>query len=99
MRSGDTLAFDATGSVILSNNASDIADPSGARTGRRATSAPLTDQPAGILIARIGDGAPLAVGGRQSVTANASGRLHLAVNDDYFDDNRGAFRVAVSVRR
>jgi Ca2+-binding EF-hand superfamily protein len=99
VRSGDTLAFDASGSVTLSTNTSDIADPSGSRTGRRATSAPLTDQPAGILIARIGDGAPLPVGGRQSVTANASGRLQLSVNDDYFDDNRGAFRVTVSVQR
>src|SRR5262245_34221533 len=97
VRRGDSLAFDATGSVTLSTNASDIADPSGSRTGRRAAAAPLTDQPAGMLIARIGDAAPLAVGGRQSIAANASGRLYLSVNDDYFDDNRGAFRVMISV--
>jgi Ca2+-binding EF-hand superfamily protein len=99
VQSGDTLGFDADGSVTLSTNASDIADPSGSRTGRRAASAPLTDQPAGMLIARIGDAAPLAVGGRQPIAANASGRLYLSVNDDHFDDNRGAFRVIVSVQR
>ena len=99
VRSGDTLAFDASGSVVLSGNAADIADPSGSRTGRRAASAPVPDQAAGALIARIGDGAPIAVGGRQSTRANASGRLYLSVNDDHFADNRGAFRVTVSVQR
>lgn len=54
VRSGDTLALDATGSVTLSSNASDVADPSRSRTGRRAASAPITDQAAGILIARLG---------------------------------------------
>ena len=99
VRSGDTLAFDATGSVTLSDNQSDIADPSGSRTGRRAASAPLSNQPAGSLIARIGEAAPIPVGARQSITANASGRLHLSVNDDHFADNRGAFTVSVSVQR
>jgi Ca2+-binding EF-hand superfamily protein len=99
VHSGDRLAFDATGSVTLSSNTSDVADPTGSRTGRRAASAPLTDQPAGILIARIGSGAAMAVGGRQSIAANGSGRLFLSVNDDHFADNAGAFRVTVSVRR
>ena len=98
MRSGDTLAFDATGSVTLSTNTSDVADPSGSRTGRRATSAPLTDQPAGILIARIGDGAPLPVAA-DSRSRPTPAVASLSVNDDYFDDNRGAFRVTVSVQR
>lgn len=99
VRSGDRLALDATGSVTLSGNESDVADPSGSRTGRRAASAPLSDQPAGSLIARIGDAAPIPVGGRQSITPNASGRLFLSVNDDHFADNRGAFTVTVSIQR
>ena len=99
VRSGDTLAFGATGSVTLSSNESDVADPSGSRTGRRAASAPLANQPAGSLIARIGEAAPIPVGGRQSITANASGRLYLSVNDDHFADNRGAFTVTVSIQR
>jgi len=99
VRSGDTLALDATGSVTLSSNASDVADPSGSRTGRRAASAPITDQAAGILIARVGDGAPMAVGSRKLITADANGRLFLSVNDDHFADNGGAFRVTVSLQR
>jgi Ca2+-binding EF-hand superfamily protein len=99
VRSGDTLALDATGSVTLSSNASDVADPSGSRTGRRAASAPITNQAAGILIARVGDGAPMAVGSRKLITADANGRLFLSVNDDHFADNGGAFRVTVSLQR
>ena len=38
-------------------------------------------------------------GGRQSITANGTGRLFLAVNDDFFDDNIGTFRVVVGVSR
>ena len=38
-------------------------------------------------------------GGRQSFTANGTGRLFLAVNDDFFDDNIGTFRVVVGVSR
>jgi Ca2+-binding EF-hand superfamily protein len=99
VRSGETLTLDATGSVTLSSNASDVADPSGSRTGRRAASAPITDQAAGILIARVGDGAPMAVGSRKLITADANGRLFLSVNDDHFADNGGAFRVTVSLQR
>ena len=45
------------------------------------------------MIARVGNAAPMLVGSRQSVTANGTGRLFLAVNDDFFDDNRGAYRA------
>jgi hypothetical protein len=99
VRNGDTIAIEASGTVTLSSNASDVAEPSGSRTGRRANSSPLPDHAAGALIARVADAAPIAAGGRQSFTANASGRLYLAVNDDYFDDNRGQYRVMVSVQR
>jgi hypothetical protein len=36
---------------------------------------------------------------RQSIEADASGCVYLSVNDDYFDDNRGTFRVMVSIQR
>jgi Ca2+-binding EF-hand superfamily protein len=99
VRSGDVLSIQASGTVTLSTNASDIAEPAGSRTNRRAASAPLPDEPAGALIARIDNGAPVGVGSRQSVTANATGRLYLSVNDDYFDDNRGTYRVVITVSR
>ena len=99
VRSGDVLSIQASGTATLSTNLSDVAEPGGARTGRKATSAPLPNEPAGALIARVGDGAPMSVGARKSVTANASGRLYMAVNDDHFDDNRGTYRVMIGVRR
>ena len=96
---GDILSISASGTATLSTNMSDVAEPGGSRTGRRANSAPLPNEPAGALIARIGGGSPIAVGSRQSVTANMTGRLFLAVNDDHFDDNRGTYRVTVAVGR
>jgi Ca2+-binding EF-hand superfamily protein len=96
---GDILTISASGTATLSTNMSDVAEPGGSRTGRRANSAPLPNEPAGALIARIGGASPIAVGSRQSVTANMTGRLFLAVNDDHFDDNRGTYRVTVAVGR
>jgi len=99
VRSGDRLSIQASGTVTLSDNASDMAQPAGSTTGRRASSAPLPNEPAGALIARVGNGAPMAVGGRPSVTANGDGRLYMSVNDDHFADNRGAYSVLISVGR
>jgi hypothetical protein len=99
VRRGDILQIQATGTVTLSTNPSDEADPSGSRTNRRAASSPLPGEPAGALIARVGNGAPMIAGGRQSITANSTGRLFMAVNDDFFDDNRGTYRVTIGVQR
>ena len=99
VRSGDSVTIKATGTVTLSDNTADVAGPGGSRTGRRAPSAPLPNEPAGALIARVNNGAPLLVGDKQMITVNSTGRLHLAVNDDYFNDNRGQFQVTVSVGR
>ena len=99
LRGGDIVQIQATGTVTLSTNASDVADPSGSRTNRRASSSPLPAEPAGALIARVGNATPMLAGGRQSITANGTGRLFLAVNDDFFDDNIGTFRVVVAVGR
>jgi Ca2+-binding EF-hand superfamily protein len=99
VRNGDTISIQANGSVTLSDNNADAANPGGSQSGRLAPSAPLPNQPAGALIARVGDGPPIFVGDRQTITANNSGRLYLAVNDDHFDDNRGQFRATVSLQR
>jgi Ca2+-binding EF-hand superfamily protein len=99
VRSGDTISIQANGSVTLSDNNSDVAGPGGSNSGRRAPSAPFPDRPAGALIARIADSAPMFVGNQDVVTANNSGRLYLSVNDDHFNDNRGQFQVTISVRR
>jgi Ca2+-binding EF-hand superfamily protein len=99
VRQGDRISIDASGTVTLSNNGSDIAEPSGSRTGRRANSAPLPNDLAGALIARIDNGAPMLVGTRRTFTAPNAGRLYLSVNDDFFQDNVGEYRATISVSR
>ncbi len=99
VRAGDTLMVQADGTITMSS-ADDIADPRGARSGRLAPDAPLRQEAAGALIARIGDSQPFLIGDRQSIARIPnSGRLFLSVNDDYLGDNTGEFRVRLSVRR
>ena len=98
VRAGDTLSFDAQGTVQLSDNGNDIAGVGGARSGRRTTRAPLGNQTAGALIARIGNSETFFVGNQRSVRAPATGRLYLGVNDDYLADNTGDFQVMVTAQ-
>jgi len=99
VEAGDMVTFDAEGSIDMSGNNGDTATPAGSRTGRRAADAPLRNQPAGILIARVGNAATFAVGDRRTLRAPASGELFLGVNDDVLGDNRGEYRVSVTVQR
>ncbi len=96
VRAGDTLALNATGTIQMSDDAQDIATPAGSRTGRRAPDAPILNQPAGALLARIGNYGPIFVGDRRSITAPVSGRLYFGMNDDHLADNRGEFTVVVT---
>lgn len=98
VRAGETVTLDATGSIQMSDNAQDTATPAGSSTGRRAPDAPILNQLAGALLARIDDYGPIFVGGRRSFTAPVSGRLYFGVNDDHLPDNRGEFVVNVQVR-
>lgn len=66
-----------------------------AARGRRAHDAPILNQPAGALIARIGDYGPIFIGDRRSITAPVSGRVYLGVNDDHLAD---AFTVTVAIQ-
>jgi hypothetical protein len=99
LSSGDVVTLDAMGVVQLSTNRNDIAWPAGSRSGRRAAEGPLRGQRAGALIARVGNSAPIFVGGQRSIVAPATGLLYLGVNDDYVADNTGAFQVEVLVQR
>jgi Ca2+-binding EF-hand superfamily protein len=100
VRRGDMLVFDAQGQVTLSGNANDTATPAGSASGRRAGDAPVSSQPAGGLVARIGQSAPVYVGARTTrLRAPVSGRLYLTVNDDHLGDNSGEFRVNINIQR
>jgi Ca2+-binding EF-hand superfamily protein len=99
VRAGDTLTINASGSIRMSDNdnGQDTATPAGSTTGRRAADAPILNQPAGALLARIDNYGPIFVGGQRSFRAPVSGRLYFGVNDDHLPDNRGEFVVNVSV--
>jgi Ca2+-binding EF-hand superfamily protein len=102
LRSGDRLQLSAEGTISLSGNdgGNDTAGPAGAFSGRRANNAPIPSAAAGALIARIGDGQPFVVGGRQwNERVGQSGRLYLGINDDHLGDNRGEFRVRIAIDR
>lgn len=97
LQSGDSLTIRSEGSVRLSGNFNDSSTPAGAN--RRAENAPMPNHPAGALIARVGNGAPIFIGdntGARNVTSG--GRLYLSVNDDHLADNSGQYRVTVVVR-
>jgi len=99
VREGDVLRIDSSGTVQLSADAADTGGPGGVASGRRAPSAPLASRVAGALIARIGDSAPLFVGNDRTLRAHRDGQLYLGVNDDHLGDNRGEFRVQISLDR
>ena len=98
VRAGDVVTFNASGEIRMSDNAADTATPAGSRTGRTAPDAPILNQLAGGLIAKIGDYPAMFVGGRNSITVPVSGRLYLGVNDDHLADNAGTFTVVVGVQ-
>lgn len=98
VRAGDTLTFDASGSIVMSADNNDTASPAGSTRGRTAPDAPVLNQLAGGLIMRIDGYGPTFIGGRRTIVAPVSGRVFLGVNDDHLPDNRGEFVVTVGVR-
>ncbi len=57
-------------------------------------------EPYGMLIARIGDGAPFAVGQFLDFVAPQAGHLFLGANDNYpyYSDNAGEYHVTITIR-
>jgi len=99
VQAGDILTVEATGQIQMSEGGgADIATPAGSTTGRKAPEAPILNQPAGALIARVGGVGPIFVGDRREIRAPATGRLYLGVNDDYLGDNSGQFTVTIGRR-
>ena len=99
VNAGDIITFQSSGQIQLSDNAQDVANPAGALSHRTAPDAPISGVLAGALIGRIGGFPPMAIGDQSRITAPASGRLYLGVNDDHLPDNRGEFTVTVGVQR
>ena len=98
LQAGENITVRSEGTVRLSSNWNDTSNAAGAN--RRAANAPMPNHPAGALIARVGNGAPIFLGdntGARDVTTG--GRLYLSVNDDHLADNSGELRVTINVRR
>jgi YD repeat-containing protein len=98
VRAGDVITFQSSGQIRMSDDQGDTATPAGSTRGRTAPDAPILNQSAGALIARIAGYAPMFIGGRASVTAPVSGRLYLSVNDDHLGDNAGEYSVTVGIQ-
>ena len=98
LHAGESVTIHTEGMVRLSENGNDTSSAAGAT--RRAVNAPLPNHPAGALIARVGNGAPIFLGDNTATrNVTSGGRLYLGVNDDHLGDNSGHFRVTVTVRR
>jgi hypothetical protein len=96
VRRGQTISLTTTGEVQLSDDANDVANANGAKSGRMATNPQLRTVPAGALIGKIGpNGAPFGIGSQTSIVAPAAGVLFLGVNDDAHGDNKSNYQVII----
>jgi hypothetical protein len=102
LRVGDQLTFTASGRVIAGRRIGEVG-PEGGRTsgfGSIIGTRPVPTVGPGALIGyiRMADGQigqPFPIGNQLTFTANADGRLFLAINDDDYSDNGGAFQVRI----
>lgn len=97
VRKGDRVTFNVTGQIQLSNDGNDMAHAAGSLNRRYAQGAPLPQNFAGALIAKVGNSEPFPIGDVSTpVTMPADGQLYLGINDDEVNDNRGEFIVQMS---
>jgi hypothetical protein len=95
VRAGQTIYVTATGRVRWGPGRQD--GPAGERSSPRNESRPMPNRPAAALIGRVGDSADYFFIGEDTagIRVRDSGRLYLGINDDFLQDNSGAFRVTV----
>jgi hypothetical protein len=93
---GQRLYFEAIGNVWWRRNRKD--GPAGSTSEEYNPRLPMPRRPLAALIGKVGrDSADLFFVGDDPgpIRARSAGRLFLGVNDDYFEDNHGNFRVVV----
>lgn len=94
VKSGQTIYFAAQGEVTWGRDRRH--GPQGESNSPRNALRPIPSRPAAALIGRVGDDAPFFIGADQGpIRARSSGTLFLGINDDYIEDNSGAFKVTV----
>ena len=95
VRRGERLRFEASGQIRFRNGEGQTANPGG-NNALRNPRFPVAEMPVGALIGKVGSTRAFPIGVSNTVVMQATGRLMLAVNDDVFDDNSGAFRVVIT---
>ena len=95
VRAGQRVRFRATGEVRWGPGRKD--GPAGEGGSHSNAGRPMPSRPGAALIGRVGPGQDLFFIGDDEgeIRVRNSGRLYLGVNDDYLQDNSGAFRVVV----
>jgi hypothetical protein len=95
LRAGQTIYLSANGRVRWGPKRQD--GPEGEHNSPRNDARPIPSRPAAALIGRIGDGDNYFFIGNDAdaIRVRESGRLYLGINDDFLQDNSGAFRVTV----
>lgn len=96
VRAGQTIYVDATGRVRWGPGRQD--GPEGERNSPRNDGRPVPSRPAAALIGRVGDGNDVFFIGSspEGIRMRSGGTLYLGINDDFLEDNNGAFSVTVS---
>ena len=102
VRVGDEITFTATGRIIAGRRLGEVG-PEGARSsgfGSIVGTRPVPSAGAGALIGyiRMANGQtsqPFFIGSQLTFSVPAEGRLYLAINDDDYSDNGGAFKVTI----
>jgi hypothetical protein len=102
VRTGDEITITATGRVIAGRRLGEVG-PEGGRAGGFGSIVgirPLPSAGPGALIGYIRSttgqmSQPFLIGSQVKMNAPADGRLYLAINDDDYSDNGGAFKVTI----
>ncbi len=95
LRAGQEVWFDSRGEVRWGPGRKD--GPAGESGSPRNPARPIPSRPGAALIGKIGEsGDPFFIGiERGPIQIRGRGMLFLGLNDDYLQDNTGAFRVTV----
>jgi hypothetical protein len=95
LRDGQEIWFDSRGEVRWGPDRKD--GPGGEGGSPRNPNRPIPSRPGAALIGKIGEsGDPFFIGNDKGpIRVRGRGPLFLGVNDDYLQDNSGAFRVIV----
>ena len=95
VQANDVISINANGQIRVARDGG-LMTAAGVPSGRT-EGATMPTANVGALVARFGNTAPLFIGESRTFRTALGGRLYLGVNDNFFDDNTGEFRVTVDV--